>query len=190
MAKKPEIPKLSFSAIKLTEYPIVTEIGAKECRDIGKVVSAHAVLENAVFTLLVTLSETRREIGRVVFRYQAASERFKTCRRLLALHGISTTVGLKKLFESIEESCHVRDQFAHGLWARRKDGTLGLRLTKGTYEVPDAGGMADRVLAPTLAIVPDALCDESRQAILSIANAVEELIIEVQEKLKKLRAKS
>jgi hypothetical protein len=105
MPKPEPPPKLPHSAIPARTYPVAHYLPDPVCLGIGKVVSAHAVLENEVFELLVSLSGIRHPIGRVMLRYQGANERFKTCRRLMVLHGISLGTSMKKLYERIDDCC-------------------------------------------------------------------------------------
>jgi hypothetical protein len=79
-----------------------------------------------VTDLLFNLAEIDFSVGRVVFRYQAASERFKTVKRLMVLHCLETTLPsvVSELEQQITDCCNARDQFAHGVWIQCPDGEL------------------------------------------------------------------
>jgi hypothetical protein len=145
--------KLPASAIPASQYPVAQELPSHVYEGIGKVVWAHGLLEMQVSDLLFEMAEIDSPVGRVAFRYQAASERFKLVRRLITLHGLESPVNLNELLEQITECCNARDQFAHGVWINTPDGRLALRLTRGDYETPD--GMADRSFIPQSVFVPD-----------------------------------
>ena len=75
------------------------------CLDIGKIVSAHTVLENRVADLLFELMRFDQATGRVPLGYRAASERFKIMKQLLVMHGIATNAPLTDLLLQIQDCC-------------------------------------------------------------------------------------
>jgi hypothetical protein len=179
--------KIPLSAHRASAFPVVFELPSKVYEGIGKIVSAHAVLETLVSELVYELMEIEYPQGRVVLRYQAASERFKTARRLLTLHGITPGVDTTDLFKQIENCCNYRDQFSHGIWVQAPDG-LALRLTRGEYETDE--GTADRSFVPQATFIPDTSYEENRNTILSTVQAVARLKDEVKAELQRRSAKS
>lgn len=166
--------KLPHAAIPATMFPIITDLPSPVYEGIGKVVSAHAFLETQVTELLFELSKIDYPIGRVTLKYQAASERFKTIRKLLVLHGFSPPeLKLNELSKQIEACCRARDELSHGVWVRVSDAKLALRLTKGDYETED--GTADRTFIPQAVGVPDTHYEQVRKTILVTAHAVDRL---------------
>ncbi|QWG10838.1 hypothetical protein KMZ29_13660 [Bradyrhizobium sediminis] len=166
--------KLPHAAIPAAMFPIITDLPPSVYEGIGKVVSAHAFLETQVTELLFELSKIDYPIGRVTLKYQAASERFKTVKKLLVLHGFSPPeLNLNELFKQIETCCRVRDELSHGVWVQTPQGKLALRLTKGDYETED--GIADRSFIPQANEIPDTHYDQARNIILLTANAVARL---------------
>lgn len=166
--------KLPHAAIPAAMFPIVTELPSSVYEGIGKVVSAHAFLETQVTELLFELSKIDYPIGRVTLKYQAASERFKTVKKLLVLHGFSPPdLNLKELFKQIEICCKVRDELSHGVWVKTPQDRLALRLTKGDYETED--GLADRSFIPQAVALPDTHYDQARSIILLTAQAIARL---------------
>jgi hypothetical protein len=101
---------------------------------IGKIITAHALLENCVSETLFDLMQIDYPEGRVAFGYRAASAQFAIIRRLIELHGIKVPFDLTAMDDNIEAACTARDQYAHGLWIERS-GIPALRLTKGMYQV-------------------------------------------------------
>ena len=149
----------------------------------GKVIHAHAILETALLELLFDLMEVEYPAGRVVLRYQSGTERFKTVRKMLDLHGIKASMNTVALQDQIQECCDHRDSFAHGVWIRNDDGIPALRLTRGVFETPD--GMADRSFLPEAKSVSDEVYSQIRENILSTINQVYDLKEEVKQLLSK-----
>jgi hypothetical protein len=139
---------------------------------IGRVVSAHALLENAVSKVLFDLMRVDYPEGRVAFGYSSASKQFSAVMRLIELHGIKPEFKLSVMKESIEACCTARDQLAHGLWIERS-GILCLTLTKGTYST--AEGDRSREILPEGAVVHPGYFLEQQHAILVTTAEVQEL---------------
>ena len=171
------MPKLPVHKIPGTRHKIVSQLPDSLCLGIGKIVSAHAVLENRVADLLFELMQTDQATGRVALGYRAASERFKTIKQLLFMHGIKTSVPLADLLQQIQDCCNARDQVAHGVWIASDEDRIALQLTKGIYET--AEGQADRKFVPEGQYVPDNYFEETRKIILTTAHAVHVLLQEV-----------
>jgi hypothetical protein len=174
--KRPFDPNLGSYKVILQDLPLSIY------RGIGRIVSAHAVLEAQVFELFCELSRIDSNIGRVAIQYRSASERFKTVRRLLVMHDIKTTENLKPLFADIEQCCRLRDSFAHGLWTRDGENTICLRLTKGEYESED--GLTDRSFMPQLSTYSQQFFIDNREKILEVADRIGVLRDEVEAALK------
>jgi hypothetical protein len=181
--------KLPIHAIPTTAYKIITDLPPSLYDGIGKIVSAHAVLEDRVSQLLFGLMEIDESIGRTSLAYRAAIERFKTAKTLIDFHGLAIVTPLNRLEDQIKDCCDLRDQFAHGVWIEGKNGELAVRLTRGTYETPE--GKADRRFVPEGKIISDdTYWDRSRTVILSTVRGVNDLIDEVKDLLQSRRAQS
>ena len=182
--------KLPLHAISGTTFPIVQELPLHVCRGIGKVVSAHAVLETEVTNLLFDLAGIKYPIGRMSFRYQAASERFKLVKRLMSLHGLSAPqeLPINELLDQITDCCNARDMFSHGVWVKTKEDRLALRLTKGEFKTEE--GVIDRTMLPQAMFVPSDYYEATRHVILITAQAVSRLREELIAELKTRNAKS
>lgn len=180
--------KLPLSEIPSTFLEIVHDLPLSYYRNIGKIISAHAILEAQVLDTLCVLTLTKFSIGYVVLRYQAASERFKTIRKLLVLHGIRPTANLKALSNRIQSCCRTRDAFAHGTWVRTKEGKLGLRLTKGEYETDD--GTIDRSFVPQVSTYSTEYYEKTRKLIIDVGWEVHSLREEIGVALKGRRLES
>jgi hypothetical protein len=173
MSKPPPKAKLALKAIKAIPNELVLDLPASKYRGIGKIISAHAFLENQVFEVLCDLAKIDYSVGRVTLRYQAATERFKIIKRLMVLHSINTKTNLSALFTEIEKCCGIRDIFAHGVWVWTKHGDLGMRITKGEFEIDD--GIVDRSFMPQVSTYSDGFFDTNRTEILKVAEKVSEL---------------
>jgi|SRR6516225_4820349 len=171
--------KLPLHAITRSAHSkIVQDLPPHVYEGIGKIVAAQAILETAVTDLLFNLAEIDFSVGRVVFRYQAGSERFKTVKRLMVLHGLETTLPsvpsvVSELEQQITDCCNARDQFAHGVWIQCPDRELALRVTKGQFETDE--GIIDRTFVPQAMSVPDEYYEQTRQVILTTAAAIDRL---------------
>lgn len=175
-------PKLAFDPNMGVHLEVLLDLPASIYRGIGRVISAHAFLETQVLELFCEVSLTDYNVGRVAFRYQSASERFKTVRRLLVMHGIKPDQNLKSLFADIEQCCRTRDSFAHGLWVRTQDGLVAHRLTKGEYETKD--GKLDRSFIPQTSTYSQKFFYRAQAEILDTAYEVAALKDEVAAALK------
>jgi hypothetical protein len=167
---------------------ILLELPASIYRGIGRIITAHAFLETQVLELFCEVSLTDYNVGRVAFRYQSASERFKTIRRLLVMHGIKPSMNLKSLFADIEQCCRTRDSFAHGLWVRSLEGAVAHRLTKGEYETKD--GRLDRSFIPQTSTYSQKFFHRVQAEILDTAYEVAALKDEVAATLKSRKPSS
>jgi hypothetical protein len=165
--------KLPRSKMPGTTYPIVIDLPTGVYLGIGSVVQAHAILETALQELVFDLMKVEYPAGRVALRYQAGGERFKTIRRMLDLHGITTKFDTVQLLKDIRECCDHRDQFAHGVWIRDENGIMALRLTRGVFETPE--GNADRTFLPEATLIPDEAYAVIRENILSTVRRVYDL---------------
>jgi hypothetical protein len=180
--------KLPLSEIPASHLPIIVDLPASIYRNIGKIISAHAFLETQLFELLFELSRIDYSIGRVIFKYQSASDLFKLVRRLLILHGVSTAISFRPILKRIEQCCKTRDSFAHGVWVLNKNGSIALRLAKGEYEIP--AGRADRSFVPEVSSYSADFCERARREALEIGFIMKDLREEIGEKLAKRNAKS
>ena len=183
----PDDRKLPAHAVPKVPYKLKTDLPANVYTGMGKIIAAHAILEDRVSLLLFTLMKIDVNVGRTAIGYKAASERFKTAKLLIDLHGITVLVPLNALENQIKDCCDMRDQFAHGVWLE-KGAEIALRLVKGTYETPD--GKADRRFVPEGLIVPDEYYDEARDVILSTVRGVMELTDEIADWLTMQRGRS
>lgn len=167
-----KVRKLPLHQLSGSQFIIIQDLPKEVYEGIGKIVSAHGVLETQVSDLLFDLAQIDFSIGRVTFRYQAASERLKTIKRLMVLHGLEAPplLNINELLEQITNCCNARDQFAHGVWIRAADGKLALRLTKGEFETDE--GIVDRTFVPQGVFIPDDYWDATQKVILITAAVV------------------
>ena len=182
--RKPPLPKDPNVA---GNFPVLVDLPSNIYEGIGKIVAAHALLENCISETLFDLLKIDYPEGRVAFAYRAASAQFDIVKRLIDLHGIKVPFNLKALDDNIEAACTARDQFAHGIWIERS-GLPALRLTKGTY--PTQEGTRSRATLPQAVLVPPATYDNQRLATLEIVKVVQELQVAIRAALQALPDKS
>jgi hypothetical protein len=182
MASKRKIPvPLSAQAKSAGMFPIVVNLPSKVYAGIGKVIAAHAILEVTVSELLYDLMTIDYPLGRVGFKYMAASTMFSIIRRLLDLHGITPKLNVADLSEHIGGCCTMRDQLAHGVWVQMKIGDLGLRLSEGKYDTPF--GTHDSAFIPQVARIPSDYFDNCQAVIFKCVEKVKNLQTEVKSAL-------
>jgi hypothetical protein len=129
MAKKKVIP---VSAITGVGSPIVFNLPAQIYEGIGKVIATAAILEQQVSELLFDQINCEYPEGRVAFKYAGASKMFKTIRRLLDLHGITPTINVVALENTIRDEYEKRrDILAHGVWVQTEQGGIALASYRG-----------------------------------------------------------
>ena len=93
------------------------------------------------------------------------------------MRGITLTdFNLNEIEGAIGDCCAMRDQMAHGIWVRR-NGVLGLRLTKGIFESEE--GYRSRTITPQGMEVPVEYYDQARETIKSTIAEVQHLIVAV-----------
>ena len=153
-------------------FPVLIDLPPNILEGIGKIITAHALLENCIAETLFDLVKIDYPEGRVAFGYRAASSQFDIIRRLIDLHGIDVPFDLTAMDRNIEAACTARDQFAHGIWIERS-GIPALRLTKGSYQTQE--GHRSRATLPQGALVSPDTYEKQRQVTLAIVVAVQEL---------------
>jgi hypothetical protein len=180
MSSKRKVP-LPASSEHTKYYPLEIELPLGVYKGIGKIISVHAMLENVVSDLVFILMKVSHAEGRTAFAYRSASEQFKLVRRLLDLRGIAIPGSdLNALTDNITYCCEMRDQMAHGIWAR-KDGVLGLRLTKGVFESKE--GSRSRAITPQGMAVPREYFEEARTLIKDTIKQVQNFTVLVKDAL-------
>ncbi len=174
---KRKIP-LPASSLKVEHLPVEFDLPISVYKGIEKIISAHALLETIVLDLVFVLMKIEPPEGRIALGYRSAIERFKLVRQLLDLRGITIAdFNLNEMENGIGDCCAMRDQVAHGIWVR-KNGILGLRLTKGGYELKD--GYRSRAIIPQGMDVPDNYYDRAKEIIKSTIAEVQHFTVAVQ----------
>jgi hypothetical protein len=178
MTSKRKIP-LPHSPEKVVHYPVVVDLPQSVYKGIGKIISIHALLETIVSDLVFILMKVNRAEGRTALGYRSAGEQFKLVRKLLDLRGIviKKDFSINAISDQIDDCCTIRDQMAHGIWVR-KDGILGLRLTKGGFQSEQ--GYRSRAITPEGLQVPLEYYEQAREIIKSTIAEVQHFTVEVQ----------
>jgi hypothetical protein len=157
-------------------YAIEIDLPLNIYKGIGKVLSAHAILEQVVSEIVFELMKVDYKTGRTAFPYRAASTQFTLVRSLLRLRKLKPKINVADLEAQIKDCCTVRDQLAHGVWIRQS-GELRLRLTEGTYNTPQ--GKQFRATMPEARRPPESYFDDNREVILATVKIVQKLKKEI-----------
>jgi hypothetical protein len=164
MSSKRKVP-LPATSEKSEQLPVAVDLPQGVYRGIGKIISIHALLETIVSDLVFILMKISAAEGRTALGYRSAGEQFKLVRKLLDLRGIAlTNFNINAISDAIDDCCTIRDQMAHGIWIRR-NGFLGLRLTKGGFESEE--GYRSRAITPEGTEVPPEYYEQAREIIKS-----------------------
>src|SRR5262245_26755640 len=89
-------------------YPIETDLPLNIYKGIGKVLSAHAILEQLVSEIVFELMKVDYKAGRTAFPYRAASTQFTLVRSLLRLRKLKPKINIIDLEAQIKDCCTVR----------------------------------------------------------------------------------
>jgi hypothetical protein len=165
------------SSEKVEHLPVEIDLPQGVYKGIGKIISIHALLETIVSDLVFVLMKVNAAEGRTALGYRSAGEQFKLVRKLLDLRGIApTNFNINSISDAIDDCCTIRDQMAHGIWVRR-NGFLGLRLTKGGFESDE--GYRSRAITPEGMEVPPEYYDQAREIIKSTIAEVQHFTVAV-----------
>jgi hypothetical protein len=187
MTSKRKVP-LPHSPEKVVHYPVEVDLPQSVYRGIGKIISIHALLETIVSDLVFILMKVSPAEGRTALGYRSAGEQFKLIRKLVDLRGIVVkNFSINAISDQIDDCCTIRDQMAHGIWVR-KDGILGLRLTKGGFTSEE--GYRSRAITPEGLQVPLEYYEQAREIIKSTIAEVQHFTVEVKAALQASLEKS
>lgn len=152
-------------------FPIVVDLPPKVWEGIGKVVAAHAVLENRVQELLFDAMKVDYPQGRVAFEnYRDPAVQFGIVRKLFDSWGIQVDINLEDLESEIRDRTRTRNILAHGVWLNSAEGKLVLRVTEGQFSTEH--GIHVRAFLPESRIVADDLYDTFRNQTLNTARMI------------------
>jgi hypothetical protein len=187
MGSKRKVP-LPASSEKVSHLLVEVDLPQSVYKGIGKIVSMHALLETIVSDLVFILMKVNAAEGRTALGYRSAGEQFKLVRKLLDLRGIVIAgFNINAISDGIDDCCTMRDQMAHGIWMR-KDGILGLRLTKGGFESDE--GYRSRAITPEGMRVPPEYYEQAREIIKSTVAEVQHFTVAVKSALQASPEKS
>jgi hypothetical protein len=187
VTSKRKIP-LPAASEKVEQLPVAVDLPQGVYKGIGKIISIHALLETIVSDLVFILMKVSAAEGRTALGYRSAGEQFKLVRKLLDLRGIDITgFNINAISDAIGDCCTIRDQMAHGIWVRR-NGFLGLRLTKGGFESEE--GYRSRAITPEGTEVPPEYYEQARDIIKSTIAEVQHFTIAVKDALQASSGKS
>jgi hypothetical protein len=126
----------------------VLDLPASLLREIGRVITAHSVVELYLNNIVYDLIGLDPTIGRLAVREPRAADRVDLIAKLMTLKGFTTTIDMKELRKTIDKCTTERDQLAHGVWGPNpRTGVLHLRLVRGTQEI-EKGRHVSRIISP------------------------------------------
>jgi hypothetical protein len=176
MSSKRRVPVPAASE-KVEQLPVEIDLPQGVYKGIGKIISIHALLETVVSDLVYILMKITAAEGRTALGYRSAGEQFKLIRKLLDLRGIAPAdFNINAISDQIDDCCTIRDQMAHGIWVRR-NGFLGLRLTKGGFQSEE--GYRSRAITPEGIAVPPEYYEQAREIIKSTIAEVQHFTVAV-----------
>lgn len=116
----------------MRRMPVAITLPVALTREIGRVVTGHAILEHLLSEMTYSLLRIPPEEGRLAVIEGSATQRFDVARRLWKLKGIKPSVdttAIRNLLGNVETE---RDRFAHCVWVRDpRSGEYLLRVTRG-----------------------------------------------------------
>lgn len=165
-------PFLPVDPTKAAMYGILAELPERYYTGIGRVIQAHAILENRVSETMFDIMKIGYAEGRVAFKYRAASTQFDLVVDLVHLRGLKPSIDLNALRDQIKDCCEARDQLGHCVWVRDSD-IIGIRLTDGHYETPE--GKRSRAVLPEGKVLADDYFEAQRQLTMETVEIVQAL---------------
>ena len=117
----------------------VDVLPATLCREIGRIISRWAFLENYVQRIVWTLMGISREEGRLAVREPRLEDRVEVITDLMRIYELKVDDKLTSaLLDGIRKQVHIRDAVAHGAWSFSDDyGDWQVTNTKGTWDRQD-----------------------------------------------------
>jgi hypothetical protein len=113
MAKAP-----SLTASPVTRAVFRTDLPAPLCREIGRIITRWAYLENAIQHTLRTLLGLSEEEGRLVLQKAGLNEQLDVIADLAYLYRLKVdATALKRMKAAIEKTIEFRNVLAHGAWS-------------------------------------------------------------------------
>jgi hypothetical protein len=163
--------KIPVSAMVGGEFPIVIDLPTEITNGIGRVVAAHAVLENRVQELLFDAMKVDYPQGRVAFEnYRDPAVLFGIIRKLFDSWGIQIDINLQDLETDIRSCTRERNILAHGVWVRDAPDRIALRVTEGQFTTE--AGIHVRAFLPETQGIADDFWEPTRTRILQVAKVV------------------
>jgi hypothetical protein len=142
MAKStPSIPR---------ELPLRVNLPSFLLREIGRIVSRHAILEWKLSRTIYTLLGIDPVCGRVAVREPRTTDRLDMIADLIKIKNISVSADLPAIRNALDACVSQRDALAHGLWIVDPDypNRLFLRQTAGNWTPPGKIGKHKRRIDP------------------------------------------
>ena len=150
-------------------------------REIGRIVSRHAILEWKLSRTVYTLLGIDPVCGRVTVREPRTTDRLDMIADLIKIKNISISADLPGIRNALDACISQRDALAHGLWIDDPNypNRLFLRQTAGNWTPPGKIGKHKRRIHPQAAeyVLEDAkslveLIDATIQAVYDLEEEI------------------
>jgi hypothetical protein len=168
------------------ELPVTVKLPSFLLREIGRIITHHAVLEWSLSRLTYTLLGIDRVAGRIAVREPRTTDRLDMVHDLLKHRKISVSADLQTLREAIDKCRQQRDALAHGLWFKdpQHPNRLFLGRFSGQWSPPGMKGKRKRRIYPE---APEYSLEEARSLLALIdgtTEAIYDLEAEIESALK------
>jgi hypothetical protein len=129
------------------------DLPASLFREIGRVISAHSVVELSLSNIVYDLAGVDSKIGRLAIREPRAADRIDPIIKMMALKKIPlrwTMKALRKaLRKEVEKGAKRQEWLTHGVWGHHPHtGVLHRRLVRGAQEIEMGKPPVSRILSP------------------------------------------
>ena len=99
-------------------HPIRRRIPQELTRQIGRIVTKHALLEWEIRQVCYAILEVGQKEGRVAIREPRSADYMTMIADLLSIHGITVSADPKELGKALKNFKFYRDALCHGVWIK------------------------------------------------------------------------
>jgi len=164
------------------ELPLRVNLPSFLLREIGRIVSRHAILEWKLSRTVYTLLGIDPVCGRVTIREPRTTDRLDMIADLIKIKNISVSADLPAIRNALDACVSQRDALAHGLWMVDPDypDRLFLRQTAGNWTPPGKIGKQKRRIHPQAA---EYVLDDAK-SLVALIDATVQAVYDLEEEIK------
>jgi len=164
------------------ELPLRVNLPSFLLREIGRIVSRHAILEWKLSRTVYTLLGIDPVCGRVTVREPRTTDRLDMIADLIKIKNISISADLPAIHKQLDACLSQRDALAHGLWINDPDypDRLFLRQTAGNWTPPGKIGKHKRRIHPQAA----EYSLEDAKSLVALLDAAIQAVYDLEEQIK------